>query len=86
MYTRLFYSIIAGRAIKSEWLSIGTLLTAGSIAAVSLSGGSKKESSPSASTGTATVTKAQGSVGSRCVIVLSSVRYGCASGRLWFNA
>lgn len=63
-------SIIAGRAIKAEWLSIGTLLTAASVAAISMSGGSKKETAPTDGAGAISMEKERGKFGSRCVIHL----------------
>jgi ATP synthase subunit K len=62
-----FTSVIAGRAIKSEYLSIGTLLATAGIAAVSLSGGSKKESAPSGGAATVSAAKGQEKFGTRCV-------------------
>ena len=60
--------MIAGRAIKSEYLSIGTLLTTAGIAAVSLSGGSKKEAAPTSHAAPVSAVKEQEKFGSRCVI------------------
>lgn len=66
-----FHSIIAGRAIKSEYLSIGTLLTTAGIAAVSLSGGSKKEAAPTGQAAPVSAVKEQEKFGSRWVILFS---------------
>ena len=41
----MHYSQLFGRAIKAEYLSLGTLLTAGTLAFASMSGGKKSESS-----------------------------------------
>ena len=46
------------------------MLTTASVAAISMSGGSKKEDAPAISAGTASLAKEQGKSGSRCVFHL----------------
>ena len=61
------YSIIAGRAIKSEYLAISTLLTTGGLTALAMSGGKKQVETPKTNETTVGLAKEQGKIGSRCV-------------------
>lgn len=65
------YSQLFGRVIKAEYLSLGTLITAGAVAYASI-GGKKAEPAPSGATVRETIQKVKESIplnaGSRCVV------------------
>lgn len=70
MLTYSFYSVILGRAIKNEYLAIGTLLGTAGLTFAAM-GGSKKDAHAPSGSGKQTIAQVKESVkfnaGSRCV-------------------